>query len=111
MDRNADSDCVTSGIDHCLEVAGRIHPVRDCFLSDGLVPRNGKHGQVGTKAVGIPAGHGGLALKPAVVLAEHLGRADLRGIHQGLVDFQLFCAILPADLIDAVDYFLPDIHV
>ena len=111
LDSNAYSEGVTSGINHCLEVAGRIHPVRDCFLGDRLIPGNSKHSQIRAKPVGISAGHGCLTLKLTVVRAEHLGRADLRGIHQGLIDLKSRNAVLLADLIDKSNHFLPDIHV
>lgn len=61
--------------------------------------------------MGVPTGYSRLALKSTVVCAELLRRADLGGIHQGLIDLQLRHAILPADLIDARDHLFPDTHV
>ena len=84
---HAYTDAVASGVDHGLEVAGGVDPIVDSAL--GGVVCTSEHGEVITEAVGISGLGSGLTLLRGVMPGVALVGADLRGVHQSLIDRQL----------------------
>ena len=84
---HAHADTVASGVDHGLEVAGGVDPVVDGAL--GGVGCAGEHGEVVTEAIGVSGVNSGLAFLRGVMPGVAPIGADLSGIHQGLIDWQL----------------------
>ena len=84
---HAHADAVASRVDHGLEVAGRVAPIVDGAL--GGVGGAGEHGEIGPEAVGVAGIDGGLALLRSVMPGVAPVGADLRGVHQSLIDRQL----------------------
>ena len=81
------ADAVTSGVDHRFEVTGGVDPVVDGAL--GNIDCAGEHSEVVTEAVGISSLGSGLALLRSVMPGVAPVGADLRGVHQSLIDRQL----------------------
>ena len=84
---HAHADTVASGVDHGFKVTGGVDPVIDGALS-GVVYTS-EHGEVITEAVGISGLGSGLTLLRGVVPSVAPVGADLRGVHQSLIDRQL----------------------
>ena len=84
---HAHADAVASRVDHGLEVAGGVDPIVDSAL--GGVVCTSERGEVITEAVGISGLGSGLTLLRGVMPGVALVGADLRGVHQSLIDRQL----------------------
>ena len=84
---HAHADAVASGVDHGLEVTGGVDPVVDGAL--GGVGCAGEHSEVITEAVRVSGVNSGLAFLRGVMPGVAPVGADLSGVHQGLIDWQL----------------------
>ena len=102
-------DAVATWIDHRLEVTWGVDPVVDGAL--GGIGCAGEHSEVITEAIGVTGVCSGLAFFRSVMPGVAPVRANLGGVHQGLVDRQLRDPIGFAGLVNQVDHLLAYLKV
>ena len=110
LNGNAHADAGHILSQHGLKVSGRVYPIRDRRLGDLFFRNHAEAGEVVASAVEPAVGDHGLPLVLRM-LSEMLSGNILGGVHQPVVRGKFRPAMLPADLIDKPDHFLPDFQI